>query len=122
MPIEPRRYILKPAYKLFICVENGQAVIDPCERMSCSYDQVDLHPHISAAPTLGVRKNMLSAFYLSPTLREDTYTFQDFYMLQGLSSSMCFKEFIVIIVFKKLLYPRMRHGAMQNKRQKNKKV
>jgi hypothetical protein len=70
MPTEPRQ-----AYRLFICVENGQAVIDPCERMSCSYDQVHLHPHISATPTLGVRKNMLSTFYLSPTLGEDTYTF-----------------------------------------------
>jgi hypothetical protein len=69
--LEP--YIYKLAHKLFTLYSVWSTRVRPLSRGGSYFqDQDHVHPHISAAPTLGVCKNMLSTFYLSPTQGEDT--------------------------------------------------
>jgi hypothetical protein len=63
----------KPAHRLLTLHWIWLTHVRPLSRgWSCSQDQDHLHPHISAAPTLGVHKNMpFPPKNLSPTLEED---------------------------------------------------
>jgi hypothetical protein len=57
--------------------------------LSCSQDQDHVHPHIHAAPTLGVRKNMLpSTKNSTPTLGVDKKCLLDKYSISYKDSDL----------------------------------